>query len=345
MPRLVARRGVRLIATLVVLGALIGGALRASWVPADRLVAGGGIAAATAAQERAFGAEPIVTVVRGPLSRTLRAESLAALAAFERRLARLDGVRSVSGPATFLQASVTQAEQVVGAGLAGPLARANRAAESARSRAEKAGRSPANAVLAGEEARLKALGSRAESFRALLAQFGSSGVPALGNRAFVDTVVFGMGTTPKPRFRWVFPDVDHALVLVRPEAGLDAAAVLGLGDRIRALAARTEVPGAALRTGGSPLVAARATEAAPGELVRTAPAALLVLVLIVVIASRRVGPAAALLASAAAAAGGGALLGCLLGLGLTVATAAAIPVVIAVATGHGLLLRAAAAGA
>jgi hypothetical protein len=70
---------------------------------------------------------------------------------------------------------------------------------------------------------------------ALLVRYGYVGVPSIDNESFVGQLIFGSGTQPKPRFASLFPDGYHALVLVRPQAGLSDARMQALGTQIERL--------------------------------------------------------------------------------------------------------------
>src|SRR5258705_3123754 len=70
----------------------------------ERLLArsGSGVGAATIAQERAFGGEPIVVDLAGDIDTTLAPANLAASLRLERRVAKLGGVQTVLGAGTFV---------------------------------------------------------------------------------------------------------------------------------------------------------------------------------------------------------------------------------------------------
>jgi hypothetical protein len=74
-----------------------------------------------------------------------------------------------------------------------------------------------------------------QALDALLVRYGYVGVPSIDNESFVGQLIFGSGTQPKPQFAWLFPDDYHALVLVRPRAGLSDARTQALGSQIERL--------------------------------------------------------------------------------------------------------------
>lgn len=300
-----------------------------------------GIGRETPRQERAFGDEPIFVVVDGDLAtKTLVGENVLRLVALERRIGALPGVRSVFGPGTFLTSSLDQMQRVFRAELGSVAATAGRAARAAADRARAAGASAEQASAAGERARLQALGPRRAEYRDLLVRFGSMGIPSLVNRDFVLSVVFGAGVTPKPRFAWLFPDAGHALIYVRPTPGLDEAATRRLGHRVQRLIAHSGLDSRAMHVAGVPLVVAATAHSFAADMLRLAPIALIALSLVLLVGFRGgrqrlrllwVAAGAGLLTAAACR---------VLGLGLTPATIAALPVVIGVAVDFGVQLQA-----
>lgn len=295
----------------------------------------------SANQERAFGDEPIVISITGDLAtRTLVGNDLLRLVTLEGRIARLPGVHSVYGPGTFLNASLVQIEQVLQREL-GPVAKvAGDAARAADARARERGASPAAAVAAGERARMAALGPRRQQYLDLMLRLGSMGLPGLGNRNFVLSVVFGSGTQPKSRFAWLFPDASHALVLVRPVAGLEGARLQALGRRLQQLTQRSGMHDVRFQVAGVPLLVAGIADSFAADLLRLAPVVVLGLMLALLVGFRGGRRRLRLLGVAA----GGVLLTAaasrVLGLGLTPATVAALPIVLGIAVDFGVQLQA-----
>lgn len=179
------------------------------------------IAQATRAQERVFGAEPIVVSLEGNLATTLDPTNLHALVSLERRLASLPGVKTASGPGTFVQQTVGEVDGVIRQELA-----------AARSSGGAAAR---------------------QELSALLVRYGYTGMPSIDNESFVGQLVFGSGTAPKRRFAWLFPDDDHALVLVRPRAALGDTQTRALLARLRQLVESAPLDGVQTHVAASPL--------------------------------------------------------------------------------------------
>ncbi|MEA2346725.1 MAG: uncharacterized protein QOG62_512 [Thermoleophilaceae bacterium] len=339
--RAVARpRGALVVAVvLAVLAGLSASQLRPS-PPAELLASPSSpIGSATRAQEAQFGAEPIVIAAKGDLATQILAPgNLVGLLQLEGKVATLPGVKVVYGPGTFINQTVIQLENVVRDEL-GPVAtRAARAADAAQARAEAAGATPADAQAASEQARLKALGPVKDQFQQLLVRFGYVGLPSLSNTNFVRALVFGPSTTPKERFNFLFPDAQHALVLVRPDAGLSDARLRALGGQIQRLAGSASVQDISLTVAGAPLVAAAVSAEVSAELIRLAPIVLVAMALALLLALRSRNALRALLLAAGAVlltAG----LAAPLGLGLTPATVAGLPVVLGLAVDFAVQLQ------
>jgi hypothetical protein len=154
-------------------------------------------------QERPPGRGPIVISLQGNLATTLDPANLSTLVALERRITALSGVQTVLGPGTFIQQSVDRTDRAISQDLAAVHA-------------------------SGPVATRKEL-------RDLLVRYGYTGLPSIDNGSFVGELIFGSGTQPKQRLASLFPDNDHAHVLVRPRAGLSDARSQVLGDQIKRL--------------------------------------------------------------------------------------------------------------
>lgn len=306
------------------------------------LLAGGrtDVGRATQAQRAALGDEPIVVVASGDLRETLAPANLMALMRLEGRLARLKGVRSVFGPATFVNQTVLQIERVLRTTLGPAAERADGAARAAVAAARARGADPAAAQRAGEQARVRALGPARDDYAQLLVRYGYMGLPAIDNRAFVSALVYGSGTAPKRRFGWLFPDARHAVIYTRPQAGLSDAQTRRLGEQMQRLAGATKVGAAHLRVAGAPLVAAAMSRSSRQELTRLAPLALLAMALVLLFGYRARAPRLHLLGLAVVASVITAGAAVAAGLGLTPATVAALPVVIGLTVDYAVQLQA-----
>jgi hypothetical protein len=155
------------------------------------------------ARERTLGRGPIVISLHANLATTLDPPNLRTLVALERRIKALPGVQTATGPGTFIQASVEETNRAIRRDLA--------------------------AVHASGPA------VQRQRLNDLLVRYGYTGVPSIDNGSFVGQLIFGSGTQPKQSLGWLFPDNEHALVLVGPRAGLSDALTHVLGDQIRRL--------------------------------------------------------------------------------------------------------------
>lgn len=305
------------------------------------LVAGDSkVGEAQTALERGFGGEPIVVTFRGDLSVTLSTPALVKLLELENRLAGLPGVDSVYGPATFLNQTVAQTESVIQREFGKAASTASVAATKARRAARASGRTAAEAEAAADRARVASLGARAAEYQELLVRLGSVGLPSLSNREFVNTVVFGSAVEPKARFRWLFPDASHALVIVRPTGGLDEAATLRLGRLVSTAVAQTGIAEVQATVGGFPLLAAALERETRSEILRLGPIAVGAMLLLLLLTLRRrrgrFVPLTLALGGTVVATG----LSWPLGLGLSVSTVAALPVVLGLALDFAVQLQA-----
>lgn len=259
----------------------------------------------TAAAARDFGGDPIVVMVKGPLTGTLTAANLNRLLLLEgclagkvrsgqgefaricRRLAVLDPARVFAGPATFLAQAAAGINRVY------------------RQQLRQLGGTPQTPAEVVE--RQRRLGLAAE----VVARYGLTSPPSLDNRDFVNRVVFGTGGTrsgPKPRLSYLFPSADSAQIVIRPRADLGSDALAETVDLIRRAAASPAVAldGSSYVVSGSPVVFDRLGDSLrSGVLILAAVALLLMaLALVLVFASAwRLLPLASALAGLAIATG------------------------------------------
>jgi len=301
---------------------------------------GSDIGRAGAALDQRFGEDPVVVTLGADLSHTLAAPNLLKLLDLEGRIARLDGVRAVYGPGTFLNQTIVQSEEVLKRELGRSGEEALAEAEAARRAALARGATRVEAEKRADLVRKQALGEKVKDYEQLLVRLGTVGLPGLANAAYINTVVFGTGVQPKQRFRWLFPDAEHALIIVRPDRGLGEDATLALGRRVTALTKAAKLPDIRTDVGGFPLLAAALEGETRGEFLRLAPIAILaMLALLVLTLRRRRGrfvPLALALTGTALAAG----LSWPFGLGLSVSTVAALPVVLGLALDFAIQLQA-----
>jgi predicted RND superfamily exporter protein len=201
---------------------------------------------ATQRYYRAFGEEPVDVVVQGNLEDLLLSADIDRLLGLEGCLAgkvpsaglpreggvngpcgqldRLDTVKVVIGPATFVNEAVQQIDAL--------LTSQGNEAEHAAAQNERAirrvalaqGRSAAEAsTLAGEAGKITRE-RYVQQLAALGAKYGIDSAPTLNDPSFVYTLVFDntarLPGTPKQRFAYLFPGRESALISVRMKAGL-----------------------------------------------------------------------------------------------------------------------------
>jgi hypothetical protein len=186
------------------------------------LAAVGAWAASTRSTESRPG-EPIVVSLQGNLATTLDPANLNVLVALERRIASLAGVQTVLGPGRFIQENVDQVDRAI--------------------RQKVAALRPSGL-------------SVREALSELLVRYGYIGVPSIGNESFVGQLIFGSGTRPKQRLAWLFPDNNHALLLVRPRPGLGAARTRALANQLGQLVKAAPLQGVQTPAARVPLVTA-----------------------------------------------------------------------------------------
>ncbi len=205
---------------------------------------GGEAAAATEDLRSKFGGDPIVVLVRGRLTGMLLTEDVARMLSLEGCIsgnvprdakpaapvcsdfAKRKPVQVVYGPGTFINEAAGQI-----------LDRINfdRGRRGCRGRPRRARGAPRGARRAGCPRRSRSSSPRrlGASSRANYAQralelavrFGLSSVPALNNPDFVLQLVFepSLGAeVPKPRFAYLFPHTDAAVIQARLRPGLSA---------------------------------------------------------------------------------------------------------------------------
>jgi predicted RND superfamily exporter protein len=202
---------------------------------------GGEGAAATAGLREKFGGDPVVVLVRGRLTGMLLTEDVARMLSLEgcisgnvprggkpaapvcREFARSKPVQVVYGPGTFINEAANQVLDRIKFDRAGEAREANRAAREARRVARRRGLSEAQQEEFAQQARRIVTANYAQRALDLALRFGLSSVPALNNPEFVLQLVFepSLGAeVPKPRFAYLFPHSDAAVIQARLRPGL-----------------------------------------------------------------------------------------------------------------------------
>lgn len=289
---------------------------------------GGDTGRATQAVESAFGSEPVALVVTGALGDTLSAPGMTALQTLESRARRVPGVQTAFGPATLVDTTIEQIARIVRSELGPKADAAERAARRAIEIAKELGADKATTDAAAREARLESLGPLRQEYERLFARFGAVGIPSLTNPAFVQALTLGAGGAPKARLRWMLPDGNHAIVLVRLRRDLDDGQIRRAGEELQTAARAARKQGLRVEVAGAPLVAAAVSRDLSRQLGILLPAVVAIMMLVLVIAQQAGRRRALLLVPALAATALCAGLSWPLGLGLTPATLAALPVIL-----------------
>jgi predicted RND superfamily exporter protein len=301
-----ARRATLVVAAATLL-ALAGFALALTLDPGRASSAagdgGGDSAAATRDLREKFGGDPVVVLVRGRLTGMLLTEDVARMLSLEgcisgnvprgarpaapvcREFARSRPVQVVYGPGTFINEAANQVLDRIKFDRAGEAAAADRAGREARRVARRRGLTGAQQEEFVQEARRIVTANYAQRALELALRFGLSSVPALNNPEFVLQLVFepSLGAeVPKPRFAYLFPHSDAAVIQARLRPGLSADERGEAVDMIRtAVAAKPfELKFGDYVVSGSPVVA----EGVAAGLSDAAPVLVLATLLLVAIA-------------------------------------------------------------
>jgi predicted RND superfamily exporter protein len=188
--------------------------------------------AATNRVAESFGGDPVVILLEAKKPGDLLSQkNLAPLLRLEGKLAGLDNVAAVYGPATILNQIAGQAQDLL-------------------------------AELVGVRDALRAKGGEAavrkfdDRYVPLLGQGMPGGLPTLRNQGFVNSVVFTKDGEPRPQWDFVVPTSTSVAILVRPNAGLRQDETERLVGQVRSLVEKREVKGAAARVSGVPTIVA-----------------------------------------------------------------------------------------
>src|SRR3954454_18669722 len=254
--RVVTERPVATIAVVCAL-ALVGlvGALQLQASDSTSSLLGGSSSAAKATDRfhREFGDEAVRILVAGPLDRTLLVQGK------QRRLISLEGclsgrlpdaafqtpqppakplpavcraikdehaTRSVYGPGTFVNTSALEISKGFTREKAAADARGKAAADAARKLAKARGYPPARQEQLAREAMKLAQVQFQRTILRLAVRYGISSIPSAYNQEFVSQLVFDPSrgaSVPKPRFAYLFPSTQGAIIHIRLEPDLSDA--------------------------------------------------------------------------------------------------------------------------
>ena len=238
--RWVARRPLAVLGAFAVI-ALVGAALALRLEPSastDTLVDKGSPAfKATEDFRQEFGEEPVVVLVKGELQQTVLTPDLGVLLRLEGCLSGnvpKEGLRTlpevctwfaeekpakvVYGPGTFINTAAGQIAEGFSAKQAAKAREAEAAADAARRLSKRRGDPPAEQERLAEQARSLVYAQFTEETLRLALRYGLTSIPSIDNVDFVSQLVFdpsrGVGE-PKARFAYLFPSNDAALIQIR----------------------------------------------------------------------------------------------------------------------------------
>ena len=264
------------------------------------------------------------------------------------RFAETKPVQVVYGPGTFINAAVGEISEQLSEQIATTQQRAESARRAATRLARKRGRSEAEARQAGRSAADLVQAEFTRDLLQLALRYGlsvSGGAPRIDNPDFVSTVVFDpsrCGTCPKARFAYLFPNQRSAVIQVRLKPDLTDAERTDAIALVREAVAMEQwrlTGGASYVVTGAPVLVSDLTDELSGSLLRLLVVGLIVMALVLMLVFRsrlRLLPLAVALGAVAAVFG----LMALLGLPLTMASIAVLPVLLGLGVDYAIQYQA-----
>ncbi|HLL86473.1 MAG TPA: MMPL family transporter [Thermoleophilaceae bacterium] len=319
---------------------------------------------ASEAYKDEFGDDPIAILVRGNLQRTVLTSDLGRLVALEgclsgnvppqglaslppacRELAQTRPVKVVYGPGTFINAAVTQLNEGFGRRQQQTAAAAEQAARLAAEAQRRRGGSRARQRQAADAARELVVSQFRRQILQLGIRYGLTAMPTIDNPQFVSQLVFdtsqGAGV-PKARFASFFPSPNAAVIQVRLRPGLsdaDRSQAIDLVERAVAAPRFRPQEGARYIVTGAPVVVDGLADAVKRSAFVLLGAVLLVMAATLALVFRarlRLVPLGVAVAAAALTFGAVSLVGG----SLTMASIAALPVLIGLAVDYAIQFQA-----
>ncbi len=370
--RAAARRPARVLAVAMLIatvGALL--ALRLEPSAATDTLVGRGTDSfqATETLHERFGEEPVAVLVRGSLQDLVLTENLGKLVGLEGcisgnkpadvpapggedgpcgRLAATKPVQVVYGPGTFINSAASEITTQFQAQSSAAKAQADAARVQAQRQALRDGATKAEAEQAGATAASQIEGQFQTGLLQIATRYGlsASAFPfSLDNPEFVYPLVFdaSLGTfVPKARFAYLFPNASAALIQVRLQPGLTDAE---RSDAIGLVRDATAMPQWQLTNGsylvsGAPVVVEGVTEQLSRSLIGLLIGGILMMALVLPLVFRRSRFRMLPLAIALGAAGTVFGLMSLLGVRLTLASIAVLPVLLGLGVDYAIQYQA-----
>jgi hydrophobe/amphiphile efflux-3 (HAE3) family protein len=356
-------------AIVAVLGALA--ALGLTPTAATDTLVGRGTPAyqATATFHDRFGDDAVLILVRGSLPNIVLTQNLSRLLGLEgciagnkpkgvaapggprgpcAAFANTKPVQVVYGPGTFINSAVNEIQAQLASQIQSTQQRATQAAAAARKVAKARGASKAQQNQYAKQAAGLVTAEFQKNLLTLAVRYGlssSAANPQINNPDFVYSLVFDPtrgATTPKARFAYLFPNARSALIQVRLKPGLDdqqRAHAIALIRRAVAMKNWAPTNGVTYTVTGAPVVVSDVTSELTSSLLRLLIGGLVVMALVLALVFRsraRLLPLGVAMAAAATVGG----LMWLLGLRLTMASIAVLPVLLGLGVDYAIQYQA-----
>jgi hydrophobe/amphiphile efflux-3 (HAE3) family protein len=335
---------------------------------------------ATADAQRHFGDDAVVVLIREPLRDLVQTGDLATVTKLEAcfagqyvvanqalraftpvksgthgpyggwrspcgRLARAGPVHAVYGPGTFLNRAVAAVNTQIREMLAGVVTAVRGAQSDAYQLALGRGMSGKRAQSEAHAAGVLEYQRQMQALEQLARSWGITSLPSIDSPQFIPAIVFDQArgvNQPKPRFAYLFPTADSALIQVRLKSSLSdarqAQAITWIRQAI-AMPMFRSAHGGKYTVTGVPVVLGALANTISGAIAGLLSAALLVMAVALLLVFRR-RPRLLPLAIALAAAGITFGLLAVLGFTLTLASAAVLPILIGLAVDYGIQFQA-----
>ena len=325
---------------------------------------------ATERYREEFGDHSIVIMVKGDLPSIVLTENLGRLLGLEgciagnkppeieappggkdgpcARFAATKPVQVVYGPGTFLNSAVGEIQTQLAQQLAGARQQAQQSARKARRSARRQGRSAAEARRMAQAARQEVEAQVTRDLLDIAVRYGlslRSATPQLDNPDFVSALVFDptrCATCPKARFAYLFPNQDSAVIQVRLKPSLseeERNAAIGLVREAVAMPDWRLRNGASYVVTGAPVLVSDLTDELSSSLVRLLVVGLILMAVVLAIVFRsrlRLLPLAVAMAAVALVFGAMSLVG----LPLTMASIAVLPVLLGLGVDYAIQYQA-----
>lgn len=188
--------------------------------------------------QASFGGDPILVLFEGDVRRLFQPANLTSIQRLESELLATGDLESVISPVDVLQFAKDQIpiqSQIVSEHLAAEQARA---AARARAEAAASGGGPEAQEAAAHQAAAGVVAQFSQKRATDAQRLLEAGEQSLENPRFVDFLLFDENGAIRPELTGAFPDVMHALMVIRPNGNLsldDQSAVAGdIAERVRA---------------------------------------------------------------------------------------------------------------